>query len=87
MSAGSIRKNEYYVTPSNLKAKSIAWKKDISIYNIHRMKPDFRSSCLLVVDMQNFFLNPQSPTFTPGGLAILPNISKLIQAFRKKSFR
>jgi nicotinamidase-related amidase len=84
MSAGSIGKNDYYVTPSNLKVKTLAWKKEISFYNVHRMKPDFKKSCLLVVDMQNFFLNPQSPTFTPGGLAILPNISKLIQAFRKK---
>jgi ureidoacrylate peracid hydrolase len=33
--------------------------------------------------MQNFFLNPNSPTFTCGGLAILPNVKRLIDAFRK----
>ncbi len=48
------------------------------------MKPDFKSSCLMVVDMQNFFLDPQSPTFTPGGLAILSNVARLIKSFRKK---
>jgi nicotinamidase-related amidase len=84
MSEESAGKDEYYVTSSNLKIKAKAWEKKISDYNVHRMKPDFERSCLLVVDMQNFFLNPKSPTFTPGGLAILPNLSKLIKAFRRK---
>jgi len=76
--------DEYYVTPSNLKIKAKAWKKEIAPYNVHRMKPKFKSSCLLVVDMQNFFLDPESPTFTPGGLAILPNVAKLIKSFRRR---
>ncbi len=33
--------------------------------------------------MQNFFLDPVSPTFTCGGLAILPRIKELLTAFRK----
>jgi ureidoacrylate peracid hydrolase len=33
--------------------------------------------------MQKFFLNPKSPTFTCGGLAILPHVKLLIEAFRK----
>jgi isochorismate hydrolase len=84
LSQMTIVKDEYYVTPSSLKTKAEAWKKEIALYNVHRMKPNFKRSCLLVVDMQNFFLNPQSSTFTPGGLAILPNLTKLIMAFRKK---
>ena len=32
--------------------------------------------------MQRFFLNPASPSFTCGGLAILPNLKRLIQAYR-----
>jgi len=39
-------------------------------------------SALLVVDMQKFFLSPDSPTFVSAGLAILPNLRKLIAAFR-----
>jgi nicotinamidase-related amidase len=38
---------------------------------------------LLVIDMQEFFLDPASPTYTCGGPAILPNIKQLIAAFRK----
>ncbi len=84
MSKGKVGQDEFYVTSSNIGAKAEEWKRKISDYNVHRMKPYFKRSCLLVVDMQNFFLDPQSPTFTPGGLAILPNISTLIKAFRKK---
>lgn len=84
MSARSADREEYYVTSSNLKSKAAEWKKQITCYNLHRMKVDLKRSCLMVVDMQNFFLNPQGPTFTPGGLAILPNVARLINAFRKR---
>jgi nicotinamidase-related amidase len=83
MSEKNMKQDEFYVTTSNIGARAEKWKKEISDYNVHRMKPDFKRSCLLVVDMQNFFLDPKSPTFTPGGLAILPNTAKLIQAFRR----
>jgi nicotinamidase-related amidase len=48
------------------------------------MKLKAKSSALLVIDMQRFFLNPKSSTFACGGLAILPNIKSLIQIFRKR---
>ena len=76
--------NEYYVTGSNLKTKAALWEKEIKPYNLHKMKPKFSTSCLLVIDMQNFFLDPKSSTFTQGGLAVISNIAKLINAFRKK---
>ncbi|MBN1211191.1 MAG: cysteine hydrolase [candidate division Zixibacteria bacterium] len=44
------------------------------------LNPD--RAALLVIDMQNFFLNPTSPTFTCGGLAVLPRIKLLVAAFR-----
>ena len=40
-------------------------------------------SALLVIDMQEFFLDPQSPSFTCGGLAILPTLRRLIAGFRE----
>ena len=75
--------DEYYVSEKNLKEKAVLWEKEIRPYNIHRIKPALSSSALLVIDMQNFFLNPKSQTFTPGGLAIISNVSQLIKAFRK----
>jgi nicotinamidase-related amidase len=40
-------------------------------------------AALLVIDMQLFFLDPASPSFTCGGLAILPKLEKLIHTFRQ----
>ena len=76
--------DEFYVTQKNLKQKTLLWKKEIEPYNQHIMKLKTKSSALLVIDMQKFFLDPKSPTFTCGGLAILPNVKLLIRAFRKK---
>jgi nicotinamidase-related amidase len=84
MTEQKMEDTEYYITSTNLEAKAKEWKKKIASYNVHRMSPNFKTTGLLVIDMQNFFLDPQSPTFTPGGLAVLPNITQLVKAFRKK---
>jgi len=73
-----------YVTSKNLDEKSKTWGKVIAPYNTHKMILDVPHSALLVIDMQNFFLDPKSPTFTEGGLAILPNVKKVIAGFRKR---
>jgi nicotinamidase-related amidase len=73
-----------YVSQNNLEEKSKTWGKVIAPYNTHKMILDIPHSALLVIDMQNFFLDPKSPTFTEGGLAILPNVKKVISAFRER---
>lgn len=72
-----------YVTDDTLKEKSQYWLKKIELFNRHRMGLNKDKAALLVIDMQKFFLNPKSPTFTCGGLAILPNVKLLIETFRK----
>ena len=47
------------------------------------MRLDVPSSALFVVDMQRFFLDAASPTFTCGGVAILPRVERLIAAYRR----
>jgi nicotinamidase-related amidase len=74
---------EPYVTVANLEAKAQGWLERIRPYNQHVMRLDAGRSALLVVDMQVFFLDPASPTFTCGGEAILPNVGRLVQAFRQ----
>lgn len=71
-----------YVTADSLKTKSKHWLKTIAPFNEHRMPLHRKKSALLVIDMQNFFLDPSSPTFTCGGLAILPTVKRLLRAFR-----
>ena len=73
---------EYYVTPASLPARNAAWLERIAPFNTHTMTFDREKSALLVIDMQEFFLDPASPSFTCGGLAILPTLQRLIAAFR-----
>ena len=74
---------KYYVNADNLASKTETWLARIKPYNQHQLKLNRRKSALMVIDMQKFFLDPKSPSFTCGGLAILPNLRRLIGAFRK----
>ena len=72
-----------YVTPDNIEARTREWLHRIAHFNTHNLQLNRDSSALMVIDMQRFFLNPDSPTFTCGGLAIIPNLKRLITAFRE----
>ncbi len=74
---------EPYVTQDSLEEKAQYWLRKIEPFNQHRMQLNKEKSALLVIDMQKFFLDPASPTFTCGGLAILPTLKQLIQTFRE----
>lgn len=74
-----------YVTADSLKEKTQTWLKQIAPFNTHEMHLDITASALIVIDMQEFFLDPASPTFTCGGEAIIPNVQRLLAAFRKKN--
>jgi biuret amidohydrolase len=72
-----------YITQENLDTKTQSWLKKIKPFNQHQIQFQKDRSALLVIDMQKFFLDPNSPTFTVGGSVILPGIKKLINAFRE----
>jgi nicotinamidase-related amidase len=74
---------EPYVTQNTIVTKGKRWLEHISPFNTHNMHLKRDKAALLVVDMQYFFLDPSSHTYTCGGQAILPNIKKTIQAFRE----
>lgn len=40
-----------------------------------------KNAALLVIDAQEYFLNPESPAFAPSSVAVTENINKLIQLF------
>lgn len=71
-----------YVTTETIESKSREWLKKIETFNQHRMELNAEKSALLVIDMQEFFLDESSPTFTCGGLAIIPKLKELISSFR-----
>lgn len=71
-----------YVTADNLKEKTKEWLRKIDQFNQHKMEFNKEKSALLVIDMQKFFLTPESPTFVPSGVSIIPNLKQVIQLFR-----
>lgn len=73
-----------YVTVESLESKTRQWLTKIADVNVHDLKLEPRQAALLVIDMQQFFLDPHSPTFTCGGLAILPTVKRLLAAFREE---
>jgi len=72
-----------YVTAENLESKASAWLERIRPHNQHEMQLNVAGCALLVVDMQMFFLDATSPTFACGGVAILPTVKSLVDAFRR----
>ncbi|MCX6641217.1 MAG: cysteine hydrolase [bacterium] len=72
-----------YVTPETLPTLTQIWLEKIEQFNQQAMVLNPSQSALLVIDMQPFFLDPQSPTFACGGLAILPNVKELLTTFRR----
>jgi nicotinamidase-related amidase len=74
---------EPYVTQETISAKGEKWLEHISPFNTHMMRLNKEKAALLVIDMQYFFLDPSSPSFTCGGLAILPQLQRVIHAFRQ----
>ena len=73
---------EAYVNSASLNSKTEIWLRQIAPFNTHNMVLNLPRAALMVVDMQKFFLDPNSPTFTAGGPAIIPNLQRLISAFR-----
>jgi nicotinamidase-related amidase len=74
---------EPYVTVDNIESKVLAWLEQIRPYNQHEMQVNVAASALLVIDMQRFFLDATSPTYTCGGAAILPTVKRLMDSFRR----
>ena len=72
-----------YVTDRNIESKTQEWLDRIRPYNQHVMDLNVAASALLVIDMQQFFLDPSSPSFTCGGPAILPTVKRLMETFRQ----
>ena len=75
---------EEYVTARNLDQKAREWLKLVDVRPSRREKFrfDLGTAALLVLDMQEYFLNEASHAFVPASRAILPNVKRLIEQFR-----
>ena len=75
---------EAYVTIHNIGSKAEMWKTLIEPWNSHVMELEPRRSALLVIDMQNCFIEASGSFFLGAAEAILPQIKKLVNSYRQK---
>ncbi len=78
-------KKEDYITSESISAKTQEWLEEIAHYAKNRGRFEYNpsSSALLVIDMQEFFLNEKSHAFIFASKAIISNVNDLIEAFRR----
>ncbi|MEJ2629090.1 MAG: isochorismatase family protein, partial [bacterium] len=78
---------ELYFTDENLKSVSSNIIKEISKYQRNKRIPFFpQKSALLILDMQDFFLNHQSHAFIPSAPVIVGNIKSLLTAYLNNNY-
>jgi nicotinamidase-related amidase len=57
--------------------------KSIALFNVHAMELASKSCALLVIDMQNFFVDTRSKGLGPISPLVLSNTKRLTKSFRK----
>jgi isochorismate hydrolase len=76
-------KKERYFTPETIQSKSQELLASVEEFRWRHAGIRFRPAhtALLVLDLQEYFMQEKSHAFVPSALAILPGISELIAAF------
>lgn len=77
---------EKYFTEENLKVKGKEMLEKVKkLRGYHNIEFLPENSALLIIDMQEYFLNPSSHAFVPSAATILPGVKKLISIYSKKN--
>lgn len=75
---------EKYFTEENIDQECNEMIEEVKYYSGMRMfKPEKEHIALLVVDMQNYFLDPDEHAFIPSGPVVIPNIKRIMNACRE----
>jgi len=77
------RERRGYVTADSMAQRAEAWMQALDQESSRDRAFEPEHAALLVVDMQEFFLDRHSPAYLPPGRAALFNIRSLIEAFRR----
>jgi isochorismate hydrolase len=79
---------ENYLTKQNISSKTNEWMSELSIPPKRKSNFNFspKRSALLVIDMQEFFLNKESHSYIPTATIITSNVNLLIEKYRKQVF-
>jgi len=78
---------ENYLTEENITLKADEWLANLSTRSSRLKKFKFlpKKSALLVIDMQDFFLNKESHAFIPSAITIIKNINSIITEYRNQN--
>ncbi len=76
-----------YATEKPLPRRTRKWMETLEAKAGHRRErldplPD--ATALIIIDMQKYFLTPNEHAFLPAGVAVIPNVQKLRDAFRER---
>ncbi len=77
------RDRQSYVNSETLPAKSRAWRDSLKSFERRRPELEIGKAALLVMDLQELFLDPAGDAYLPPCRAILGNAARLRQAFRR----
>ena|GEM_PF-249692 len=77
------RERRSYVTADSMAQRAEVWMRALDQESPRGRAFDPDHAALLVVDMQEFFLDRRSPAYLPPGRAALLNIRRLVEAFRR----
>jgi 23S rRNA (adenine2503-C2)-methyltransferase len=72
-----------YVTADSMATKARVWMEGLQPQRGRGPAFEPQQAALLVVDMQEFFLDRRSPAYLPPGRAALGNVRRLVEAFRR----
>lgn len=78
-----------YASTSNIRKKGMRWLSLLEEYDRgdHGFRLEPSSSALMVIDMQDYFLDEGSHAFIPESGAITPNVRMLLDAYRESGLQ
>ena len=74
-----------YFKGDNANQKLCSWREALQENERHWKKLDLQKSALIVIDMQEYFLDPMSHAFVPTAPEILPNVKHALRVFREEN--
>ncbi len=72
-----------YLTKENHQKKLAEWQQALEPYEKHAIDFDIQKSALLVIDMQQYFLDEDSHAFVAPGPVVMENIRNLVNKFHE----
>ncbi len=76
---------EAYFKPETIASKSLELRREIPTSNRRSVRVTVSKAALLILDMQEYFLNPESHAYIPSAPAIMGNIKMLAAAFADRN--